>query len=333
MLFASLNKCRHGGFTLIELLVVMAIIGILTGLVLPAVQSSRESARRLQCDFNFKQVGLALQNYHSTSGSFPIGRTGLYYTYQSVDPNRRTWVLSIMPYIEQTNSFGAFNFALSFYEIENSTVVRSQISIFLCPSDQPGIQEPESPVPRSKGNIAANWGNSHYFQGEPGRGTLGPNPFVGPLGTVSFSGAPFAGNVIKRDSNFLDGMSSTLLAGEVIVGQNRPAGTTPYGAYDHRGDIYNDDRNGTMFMTYTPPNSLIPDQLGDPVYCGNGLDDNPPCNSNNPCFNASRSRHRGGVLALFGDGSTRFIKDAIDQNVWRALGSPSGREVVSTDQY
>ncbi len=333
MLLASSSKHQPRGFTLIELLVVVAIIGILAGLLLPAVQAAREASRRLQCASNFKQVGLALLNYDSTYGSFPIGRTGLYYQYPSADPNRRTWVLSMMPFVEEVNKFNAFNFGLSFYEIENSTVVRSQVSIFQCPSDRPGIQEPESPVPRFKGNLAANWGNSHYFQGEPKRGALGPNPFTGPLGTVSFTGAPFAGNICKNVSHFIDGTSSTLLVGEVIVGQNRPAGTTPYGAYDHRGDIYNDDRNGSMFMTYTPPNSSIPDQQGDPVYCGNGLANNPPCNDQNPCFNASRSRHPGGVHALFGDGSARFFKDSINVDVWRALGSPAGKETISADQY
>ena len=84
-----------------------------------------------------------------------------------------------------------------------------------------------------------------------------------------------------------------------------------------------------MFMTYSPPNAQVPDQMGDPGYCGQGYADNPPCNGDNPAFNAARSRHPGGVHALMGDGSVRFIKDAIEVNLWRALGSPAGSEVVS----
>jgi prepilin-type N-terminal cleavage/methylation domain-containing protein/prepilin-type processing-associated H-X9-DG protein len=314
------------GFTLIELLVVISIIGLLIALLLPAVQAAREAARRAQCANNFKQFGLSLQNYHDANGSFPIGRTGLYYTYPSSNPNRRTWVLGPLPYLEQGSLFNRFNFALSFYDSQNSTVVLTGVPAFVCPSDTPSIQEPGSSVPRVKGSFAANWGNTHYFQNEPNRGPAGPNPFAGPLGTVTFTGAPFEGNLSFGLNTFRDGTSETLLLGEVIIGQNDVIA-------DHRGDLYNDDYDCSMFMTYTPPNSTLPDQMGDPGWCGQGYADNPPCNGAFPAFNAARSRHPGGVHALLGDGSVRFFKDSINVNVWRALGSPSGGEVISADAY
>ena len=183
----------HRGFTLIEVLVVIVIIGVLVALLLPAVQAAREAARRVRCTNNFKQLGLALHAYHDAMGTFPIGRTGLYCTYKSSNPNRRTWALSVLPHIEQQPLHAAFNFALSFYDTENATVMRTQVDTFVCPSDWPSIQEPDS-APRVKGSIAVNWGNTHYLQGEPNRGAEGPGPFAGPLGTVRFSGAPFAGN-------------------------------------------------------------------------------------------------------------------------------------------
>ncbi len=315
------------GFTLIEILVVIAIIALLIALLLPAVQAAREAARRAQCLNNFRQLGLALHSYHDSAGSFPIGRTGLYYTYKnSPNPNRRTWALGILPFIEQSTLSNAFNYNLSFYDGENRTVVQARVATLLCPSDRPGIQEPGSAIPRVKANVAANWGNTHYLQGEPGRGPAGPTPFAGPLGTVSFTGSPFAGNRSFGLSYFLDGASSTVLLGEVVVGQN-------VAAADHRGDIYNDDRNCAMFMTYTPPNSKLPDQMGDPGYCDAAAAGNPPCNGQDPAFSASRSRHPGGVHALMGDGSVRRVKDSIDVNVWRALGSPGGGEVVGSDAY
>lgn len=327
---------EHRGFTLIELLVAISIIGLLIALLLPAVQAAREASRRVQCANNFKQMGIALHNYHDTVGTFPIGRTGSYYNYPakiSTNANRRTWVLSVLPYFEQGVLYNSFNSSLSFYDIENSTVILTQVTSFVCPSDSASLQEPGSAVPRIKSSFAANWGNTHYFQAEPNRGAQGPNPFSGPLGIVSFSGAPFAGNVSKAISTFVDGTSNTIIVGETVIGQNRPAGGNPVGSADHRGDIYNDDANCTMFMTYTTPNSKTPDQMRDPVYCGDHYSNNPPCNADTPWFNASRSRHPGTVHALFGDGSVRLVKDSISLNVWRALGSLSGAEVVSQDQF
>jgi len=314
------------GFALVELLVVIAIIGLLVALLLPAVQAAREAARRAQCANNFKQIGIAMHGYHDAVWAFPIGRTGLYYTYRSPDPNRRTWAPAILPYLDHGPLYNAFNISLSFYASSNGTALLTQVATYVCPSDRPSIQEAGSAVPRTKGSVAVNWGNTHYFQGEPNRGAAGPNPFAGPAGIAAFSGAPFGGNVSTTLAGFRDGSSTTLLLGEVVIGQNVTIA-------DHRGDIYNDDRDCAMFMTYTPPNSPIPDQLGDPGYCGQGYGNNPPCNGDSPAFNAARSRHPGGVHALTGDGAVRFFKNTIDLGVWRALGSPSGGEVVSADAY
>lgn len=321
------------GFTLIELLVIISIIGVLVGLLLPAVQAAREASRRAQCANNFRQVGLALANYHATFDRLPIGRTGLYYTYRSKNPSRRTWALSVLPYMEQQATANGFNFDLSFYDRQNATAVQTQIGAYLCPSDRPGLQEPDGPVPRIKASVAANWGNTHYFQDEPNRGAAGPNPFLGPNGTVTFTGAPFLANACLNFSAFGDGTSQTILVGETVIAANRAANGNMIGAYDHRGDIYNDDRNCTMFMTYTSPNSKIPDQMYATQYCGQGLDNNPPCNAASPAFNAARSRHPGGVHVLFADGSVRFTRDGTNINVWRALGSPSAGDVVSADSY
>lgn len=314
-------------FTLIELLVAIFIIGLLTALLLPAVQQAREAARQVHCRSNLKQIGLAFSNYQDTFATLPIGRSGLGYKYNSPSSNRRTWAIGVLPFLEQVAEYNSFNTSVSFTSRSNTTVLLIRIGVFGCPSDQPGMQEPQTPWARVKGNIAVNWGNTDYFQGELGRGAAGPNPFTGPLGTVLFLDAPFGGNIARSAGQFTDGLSGTLLAAEVIVGQNKSNSAGPGGA-DHRGDIYNDDMNCTMFMTYSPPNSKVPDQLADPRYCGYGFAQNPPCNSLIPAFNAARSRHPGGVNALSGDGSVRFIKDSIAPEVWRAFGSIRGNEIL-----
>jgi prepilin-type N-terminal cleavage/methylation domain-containing protein/prepilin-type processing-associated H-X9-DG protein len=323
---------RRRAFTLIELLVVIAIIAVLIALLLPAVQAAREAARRAQCINNFKQMGIAMHNYHDTAGSFPIGRMGSGYSYAGVSPNdnRRTWGFMILPYLEQGALYNAINFSTPFYEWEQTTALMTTLSVWQCPSD-PGtttIQEPTLRYRRRKANMAVNWGNSHYWQDEAGRGTAGPNPWTAnvPAGAVTFNGAPFKGNKSTSLREMTDGTSNTLLVGEVIIGVNDDVN------YDHRGDIFNDDYNCAMFMAYTTPNSKIPDQL---AYCAppTKVPGNPVCNTNEPKFNAARSRHPGGVNVLFGDGSARSVKDSISLNTWRALSTPNGGEVISADSY
>jgi len=319
-----MKRPKSRGFTLIELLVVIAIIAVLIALLLPAVQAAREAARRTQCVNNFKQLGLAMHNYHGVNETFPIGIMGAGFNYSPNNNNRRTWAFSILPYLEQGSVFNAINMSLPFYFPQNTTVIRTRFNVLQCPSDPAGgtTQEPDTPYPRKKANVAVNWGNSHYWQGEK----VGPSPYTGgPAGNVTFAGAPFKLNLSTGFREMTDGTSNTMLIGEVKIGANAPGGD-----YDHRGDIFNDDYCCAMFMAYTTPNSRIPDQLGQ---CGKAASQVPPCNQNSPRFTASRSYHPGGVNILFGDGSVKFIKDSVSLATFRAISSPSNGEVISADAY
>jgi prepilin-type N-terminal cleavage/methylation domain-containing protein/prepilin-type processing-associated H-X9-DG protein len=339
------------GFTLIELLVVIAIIGVLVALLLPAVQSAREAARRAHCSNNFKQVALALHSYFDSHGSFPIGGllldpptlparpsppTGLQprCAIHGPIPNSRSWAFGPLPYLEQRTLYDTLNLDLSTYSAENETTVRTKVSAYLCPSDMYSNQEPGTVFERVKGNVAANWGNSHYYQDRTDYPGLGPNPFSGPAGPVLFTGAPFRHGGSTSLSDFTDGTSGTVLLGEVIVGLNRlETGDNFFGAYDRRGDLFADDYGSSMFMAYTPPNTRIPDQLGLTIHCGRSDRRNPPCNELHPTFAASRSRHPGGVHVAMADGSVRFVRSSIDLETWRALASLSGNEIISADSY
>jgi prepilin-type N-terminal cleavage/methylation domain-containing protein/prepilin-type processing-associated H-X9-DG protein len=318
---------RTKGFTLIELLVVIAIIAVLIALLLPAVQAAREAARRSQCVNNLKQLGLAMQNYHDSQGAFPIGRTGSGFTYVgAADANRRTWAFSIMPFLEQGAIFQSINFSWSFYQLQNTTVLRVTVAGFHCPSDANSftIEVNGTSVERYEGNYVVNWGPMHYGQDQAPTNAAWPNPFTtGPYGdSVVFTGAPFTGNLSKNLNSFVDGTSNTLLLSEVIVCIDG-TGT------DTRGDIYNDDIPCTMFMAYSAPNSTQPDWNG--TYCSYPADVNPPCTKTTPAFIAARSWHNGGVNAVMGDGSVRFFKNSISLPVWRALSTLKGREVIDSN--
>lgn len=335
-----MKAVRTRGFTLIELLVVIAIIAVLIALLLPAVQAAREAARRTQCVNNLKQLGLAMHNYVDTIGTFPIGAMGIRSPtlYASVgDPtgsiNRRTWAFMILPYLEKGALFQAINFSLPYNPptgAANNTVSECLIPGFSCPSDPTADQIDQNN--RREGNYVVNWGNMNWSQDL----SATYNPFAGPLipgEKVPFLGAPFGIDKSYGIQSLIDGTSNTLLMAEVIIGA-----TQPTNMYEHRGDVLNDDYNCAMFNGYTPPNSTFPDWISSVSYCQYPYMLNPPCvktptGGGNTSFNASRSRHPGGVNALMADGSVKFAKNSVNALVWRALSSSRGSEVISADSY
>jgi len=139
------------GFTLIELLVVIAIIAVLIALLLPAVQAAREAARRAQCVNNLKQIALAAHNYESSTLVFPMGNQG--WTFPSCGANYpadapiHSAFAFMLPYIEATNNFNAYNFSRNFASISNDTAEKTQLNPYVCPSDLPFTQEPPDFVP------------------------------------------------------------------------------------------------------------------------------------------------------------------------------------------
>ncbi|MGN6547697.1 MAG: DUF1559 family PulG-like putative transporter [Aureliella sp.] len=323
-------RTRREAFTLVELLVVIAIIGILVGLLLPAVQAAREAARRMQCQNNLKQLGIAMHNYVDAYKRLPggVGRYGCCWG---------TWQVAILPQIEQASLFnryqnpGGFDPGPRYAASVNRPVVSTRLPTLTCPSDEPNAPIGGTP-PITSHNYAVNYGNTSFFQT-----TLNGIPFLGApfmcyTGSTSGDGPPvltdptslkqvFGRNVSLAE--LTDGTSNTLMASEVLQGRNN----------DLRGFSWWGGATG--FVTYLSPNSSAPDVITGGI-CVSLTQPRMPCTTSTttsrPRMMGARSIHAGGgVNALYGDGRVTFIPNSVDYNTWNAMGTAHGNEIVSID--
>lgn len=282
-------------FTLVELLVVIAIIGILVALLLPAVQAAREAARRTQCNNNLKQWGLAFQNHADVYQNFPVG---------SQQSPRRTWIITMWPFIEQNNLFEQYDLNKHFYEAphinQNATtgLCTQMIPAYFCPSDGGKRLWQGDAYWRSRGNYVVNFGDTSATAGS------------------TAASAPFRNNGQLGFNNLTDGTSNTMMISEIIMAQESHN--------DSRGDFVNDDVTGTWFSTNSTPNSGV-----DSIRVCVNTAPNPPCDTASPKKMSARGRHPGGVNAGLADGSVRFITNTIDSNTYKAIGTSQGGEAVS----
>jgi prepilin-type N-terminal cleavage/methylation domain-containing protein/prepilin-type processing-associated H-X9-DG protein len=328
------------GFSLIELLVVIAIIAVLIGLLLPAVQSAREAARRLHCTNNLKQIGVAIHNYHDINNALPAT------TYTSLPSGYKSEfsvIARISPYLELGPMYSVINFNFTWDAPPNTTASSMTLAVLLCPSDPDiGAGDTGKGFPEGRtsyGNVEGDW---YVFW------TQGP-----------VNRSAFAPNVSKSFRQFTDGLSNTLLFSEsqILHYQLRSCGSTggmtptsfpgtsqspamidsiaptctKEGAFGHANWVNGSVFNNGVTTALTPNTKVLPIRGDFNPYDLVTTDEN----QGGPSYAAltADSYHPGGVNALLGDGSVRFIKDAINGASWRALGTIAGGEVISGDAY
>lgn len=333
---------RPQGFTLVELLVVIAIIGVLVALLLPAVQTAREAARRTQCKNHLKQLALALHNYHDTNKILPPaiqfwnGDDA-----RSSDNLRPNWVILTLPFMEQQPLYESFRFNVPISDAVNRDARGTRVAGMLCPSDGNNSK-------KFKGNSTAegdNWQRGNYaanghaqFAYENG---FGDDKRRGVMGV----------NISLRFADISDGLTNALMLGEVRSGMTDEdrrgtwalgtAGASALFKHGCGGDAngpnapYNesDDIEGCDKLYTTPGSTRLRSQKMD---CWS------TCNASQQA--TVRSLHPGGTVIAMCDGSIHFISQTIQttgehgacstpEAVWDRLISSGDGDVIPSDGF
>jgi prepilin-type N-terminal cleavage/methylation domain-containing protein/prepilin-type processing-associated H-X9-DG protein len=340
-------------FTLIELLVVIAIMGILIGLLVPAVQKVREAAARTECANNLKQIGIALHLYHGSNRVFPPAYTrtsdrqsGTAYGVAYPDLNSNglpgwAWGTLILPYLEQGSLYYKLRLDLPCWATENSPYVNTRLAAFLCPSASGGSDGFE--VVRENGTMhsgdsysqAIYFGHSHYVTNAGVHQPWGRTPayaydFDAPEPIpVNGNQSAYTDGIFYRNSRIsasrvTDGLSQTVFIGEhsSILSNKTWVGVVPWAVTPPRLDLrpWPSENNGAGCL------------VG--AHSGPDTHDHPQViihAPNHPFGHTDEmySEHPGGANVLLGDGSVRFISQFIDPFTWVALSTRNKSDVAS----
>jgi prepilin-type N-terminal cleavage/methylation domain-containing protein len=326
----------HRGFTLIELLVVIAIIAVLVGLLLPAVQLVRESAARMQCANNLKEIGLALHNYHNSEGFFPPGYIDGNTNPASTPDNDVGpgwgWASFLLPYLEQDTVYNQIDFSQRVGFGSNTAMSQLPLKIYQCPSDPLQQAFPvydstfTNPIATvAHGNYVGCNGWEECFWNAGGAGNpAGSDGLPGQYG--SGGNGLFYRNSRNRIANVTDGLSNTIFVGE--RSSNHAPSTWTGAVAGGRCPAWMANQPPTP---YSPPPGPPYDNAdwGEALVLAHGNGTHRP-NADLPIFDPDvfYSMHTGhGANFLFGDGSVHFLTSSIDPASYQALCTIGGGEV------
>lgn len=349
----SIHRRRSRGFSLVELLIVIAIIGLLIALLLPAVGAAREAARRMQCTNNLKQLGLALHMYHEAFAVYPpayLGNSKQSGTINGVsfpDGNANTpsgfaWGALILPQLEQLPLYLQFNFRLACWATENALPARTKVSVFLCPSASGGEDgfaldkgEGDAWDPRLSATRFPNdivFAHSHYVTNagihQPWGRWTSFEDFEKPE-TITSGGkttseiieGPFYRNSRIKVRDISDGLSQTIFVGEhsSLLSNKTWVGVVPYAVTCPKFPYASAcNSGGALVGAHSGPDvhdrpQVIVHAPNHPVGHTDGM----------------HSEHPNGANTLFGDGSVRFMTEAMDPFAWVGMSTRAGREPIS----
>jgi prepilin-type N-terminal cleavage/methylation domain-containing protein/prepilin-type processing-associated H-X9-DG protein len=295
---------RRRAFTLIELLVVIAIIAVLIGLLLPAVQKVREAAARLQCENNLKQIGLALQNYHDTAGSFPSGYvSGVDASGDDTGPGWG-WAAFILPQMEQQPLYASIQFGQNIEAPANASARVRLVKAYLCPSD----------------SVPLTWAATRYDAAGAALGVVcdvASASYVGNFGVaepgVDGEGVFFRNSAV-RIGDITDGTSQTFLVGER---------SARWGQVTWAGAVTN--------ASMVPP-ANSPAQPGiwnsSGFVLGHTFEGTGGPGSAGTETNGFASQHTHGANFLFADGHVQFVSETMDHQIYKGLSTRAGGEAL-----
>jgi prepilin-type N-terminal cleavage/methylation domain-containing protein/prepilin-type processing-associated H-X9-DG protein len=302
-------------FTLIELLIVIAIIALLLGLLLPALQKVREAANRVKCHNNLKQLGLALYLYESNNGTFPPG--------QMIDPVDHGWGPFILWYIEQEALAKAYRWDVTNTDPANQPVVIVQLKVFQCPSAEPNRYFYGGPFALYGGKAACGdygptWGVDATLVKLPADGPYFIRGWPNSIPDLWVYRGVLVPNEMTRIADITDGASNTLMLAEVA---GRPqlwrAGSRISGQPPVPGGPWEAFFSGFVVRGSTT------DGTSSPGPCAIN------CTNNREVY----SFHAGGANVIFADGSVHFLRASINIQTLAALVTRAGGEVSAADDF